>query len=204
MRVVILLFMFAVLALFNPVYVQAHGGGLDGSSGHNCNVGYCAGTYHYHYGGDTSTDYDNPEGYVEPAPTPQPVVTTTTEVENIVIVFETVEEKSSELFIGEREVKQKGVNGNTAVTYTITLTDGRQTNKSKSSEKTTKAPVDEIILVGTKEREPEPAPGESEPDVATASTDGPEEISDAGAVATLAVMGSLGYAGYKGYKKRKK
>ena len=204
MRVTVILFFFIFIAVFNPVSVQAHGGGLDGSSGHNCNVGYCAGTYHYHYGGDTSTDHDNPEGYVAPAPTPQPVVTTRTEVENIVIIYKTIEEQSSDLFIGEKEVKQKGVNGNTAVTYTITLTDGAETKRNKSSEKTTKAPVNEVILVGTKEREPEPAPEESEPDIDTASTDEPEEISDAGAVATLAVMGGLGYAGYKGYKKRKK
>ena len=31
--------------------VNAHGGGLDGSGGHNCYVGSCAGTYHYHSGG---------------------------------------------------------------------------------------------------------------------------------------------------------
>jgi hypothetical protein len=28
--------------------VSAHGGGLDSSGGHNCNVGSCAGTYHCH------------------------------------------------------------------------------------------------------------------------------------------------------------
>jgi hypothetical protein len=27
---------------------SAHGGGLDGQGGHNCNVGACAGTYHCH------------------------------------------------------------------------------------------------------------------------------------------------------------
>ena len=27
---------------------NAHGGGLDGNGGHNCYVGSCAGTYHYH------------------------------------------------------------------------------------------------------------------------------------------------------------
>jgi hypothetical protein len=29
---------------------SAHGGGLDSSGGHNCNVGSCAGTYHCHRG----------------------------------------------------------------------------------------------------------------------------------------------------------
>ena len=29
-------------------HAQAHGGGLDSSGGHNCYVGSCKGTYHYH------------------------------------------------------------------------------------------------------------------------------------------------------------
>ena len=29
-------------------HAQAHGGGLDSSGGHNCYVGDCKGTYHYH------------------------------------------------------------------------------------------------------------------------------------------------------------
>ena len=31
--------------------VNAHSGRTDSSGGHNCNVGSCAGTYHYHNGG---------------------------------------------------------------------------------------------------------------------------------------------------------
>ena len=33
-----------------PSQGQTHGGGLDSSGGHNCNVGDCAGTYHCHQG----------------------------------------------------------------------------------------------------------------------------------------------------------
>ena len=47
--------LFSKLAIFAAVihfsgvnYVEAHGGGLDSSGGHNCYVGSCAGTYHYH------------------------------------------------------------------------------------------------------------------------------------------------------------
>ena len=36
----------SLFATYNPT--NAHGGGLDGSGGHNCYVGSCAGTYHYH------------------------------------------------------------------------------------------------------------------------------------------------------------
>ena len=35
---------------------HAHGGGLDSSGGHNCYVGSCAGTYHYHRGSSDSAD----------------------------------------------------------------------------------------------------------------------------------------------------
>ena len=35
--------------------VSAHGGGLDSDGGHNCYVGSCAGTYHCHRCGGSST-----------------------------------------------------------------------------------------------------------------------------------------------------
>lgn len=35
--------------------VSAHGGGLDSNGGHNCYVSPCAGTYHYHRGGGSSS-----------------------------------------------------------------------------------------------------------------------------------------------------
>ena len=34
----------------------AHGGGLDSSGGHNCYVGSCAGTYHYHRSSSTKSN----------------------------------------------------------------------------------------------------------------------------------------------------
>ncbi len=63
--------LFLFLVSVSPVI--AHSGRTDSSGGHNCNVGACAGTYHYHNGG----------GYVAPryvAPKPVcyiPVVVTT-------------------------------------------------------------------------------------------------------------------------------
>lgn len=48
--------------------VSAHGGGLDGNGGHNCNVGACAGTYHCHRA---------PCGGIRPAPTLPPTWTPT-------------------------------------------------------------------------------------------------------------------------------
>lgn len=40
-----------IFALLMPINVSAHSGRTDSSGGHNCYVGSCAGTYHYHNGG---------------------------------------------------------------------------------------------------------------------------------------------------------
>jgi len=54
LQFILFVFVFVVL-IFQPVrIVSAHGGGLDGDGGHNCYVGSCAGTYHYHRGGGGS------------------------------------------------------------------------------------------------------------------------------------------------------
>jgi len=52
-----LLFLFLLVALIaqSSPPVSAHGGGLDGDGGHNCYVGSCAGTYHYHRGGGSNS-----------------------------------------------------------------------------------------------------------------------------------------------------
>jgi len=63
---------------------NAHGGGLDGSGGHNCNVGSCAGTYHCHryYGGRCQRTTTPPTTTTaRPATTTttaRPIITTTT------------------------------------------------------------------------------------------------------------------------------
>jgi hypothetical protein len=43
------------VSFFIPSSTLAHSGRTDASGGHNCNVGSCAGTYHYHNGGGSST-----------------------------------------------------------------------------------------------------------------------------------------------------
>lgn len=63
-----ILAVFLVLFLLVPASANAHSGRTDSSGGHNCNVGACAGTYHYHNGGTG--------GYVAPAPV-APVYTAT-------------------------------------------------------------------------------------------------------------------------------
>ena len=48
-------FLLAALTVQSTTLVSAHGGGLDGDGGHNCYVGSCAGTYHYHRGGGSNS-----------------------------------------------------------------------------------------------------------------------------------------------------
>lgn len=43
-----------------PTNLQAHSGRTDANGGHNCNVGACAGTYHYHNGGSGGGGYTPP------------------------------------------------------------------------------------------------------------------------------------------------
>lgn len=54
-------FLFLLVALIaqSSPSVSAHGGGLDGDGGHNCYLGSCAGTYHYHRGGGGSSSSSN-------------------------------------------------------------------------------------------------------------------------------------------------
>lgn len=50
-----ILLILPILFLFVASGVSAHSGRTDSSGGHNCNVGSCAGTYHYHNGGGSYT-----------------------------------------------------------------------------------------------------------------------------------------------------
>lgn len=70
---VITIFAVSLLFLFFQLTspVLAHSGRTDSSGGHNCNVGACAGTYHYHNGGSAPA----PQTYTAPVqPYVAPVV----------------------------------------------------------------------------------------------------------------------------------
>ena len=45
----------ALSVMLAPSTGFAHSGGTDSNGGHNCNVGACAGTYHYHNGGSSNS-----------------------------------------------------------------------------------------------------------------------------------------------------
>lgn len=80
----------------------------------------------------------------------EPVITTQTERRTAVINFKTIEENDSTLDAGKTSIKQTGVNGQQTITYTVTYTDGRETSRVEVSRTTTRQPVDQIVLIGTK------------------------------------------------------
>lgn len=67
------------------------------------------------------------------------------------IPFKIVEEKDNTLEVGVRKVKTKGINGKKEVTNRVIYT-GDKVRKEKISEKIIKAPVNEVVLVGTRPR----------------------------------------------------
>lgn len=73
----------------------------------------------------------------------------TTEVQKL--EFETVEQKTDTLDIGQTKVHQKGENGEKQITKEIKYIDGEKVSEDVIETKITKEPVDEIVYVGTKE-----------------------------------------------------
>jgi resuscitation-promoting factor RpfB len=179
MKMVMLgMLVFAFLTI--PARVVAHSGRTDSSGGHNCNVGSCAGTYHYHNGG----------GYTS-TPPPKPVVKTQTTTETEAIQFQTIEQNNSDLAIGRTRTTQEGSTGIKTNTYKITYIDGVQTSKQLLSSAIIKSPINRVVAVGTK----------TEPSVAAASITKPpendESASNGEALGGLAVLSGIGYGVFK-------
>lgn len=80
---------------------------------------------------------------------PNPVITTQEETVTQEIAFTTEEVNDDTLNQGERVVTQQGVNGSTTTVYTVTYTDGVETNRVVKSV-TTVDPVKEVVHVGTR------------------------------------------------------
>lgn len=66
------------------------------------------------------------------------------------VPFESKKENSDEIELGEKKLKTEGVNGEKLVTKRVKYIDGEKSGEKVISEKVTKAPVDEVTLVGTK------------------------------------------------------
>lgn len=93
-----------------------------------------------------------PESKPDPKPDPKPVITTKTETVVSEIPFTTEYKENPEREIGntENNVLREGVDGERTIIYTITYTDGVETDRKMTSNEVTKEMVPKLIEVGTK------------------------------------------------------
>lgn len=139
-----ILTLIAILTIVPISSVQAHSGRTDSNGGHNCNVGACAGTYHYHNGGGPSPAPQTPK-YVAPR---VPVVRTSTVTREEAVDFK----KTSRLDYREypnfiQKIKD-GKNGKRIITTNITFTDGKETSRSDTKNEIVAQPEDEVTIEG--------------------------------------------------------
>ncbi len=66
------------------------------------------------------------------------------------VPFESKKENSDKIELGETKLKTEGVDGEKLVTKRVKYIDGEKDSEKVIAEKVTKAPVDEVTLVGTK------------------------------------------------------
>jgi uncharacterized protein YabE (DUF348 family) len=84
-------------------------------------------------------------------PATQPVVEKRTVTETQPIPFGQRTVKDSALAKGVQKVRTQGVAGVKTRTYEVTITDGVQTGRTLIRETVTRAPVTQVIAIGTKE-----------------------------------------------------
>lgn len=88
-------------------------------------------------------------GWHAPVAPPAPVVTTGTVVTTQDVPFNSVSQNTDLLPEGTSQVSQTGQVGTETFTYTVTYTDGAETNRVLMSDVITVQPVDQVTLVGT-------------------------------------------------------
>lgn len=72
------------------------------------------------------------------------------ETSNEKIAYDSVNENSDEIELGETKIKTKGVNGEKLVTRECKYIDGKKVSEKEVDSETLTEPVDEVVLVGTK------------------------------------------------------
>ena len=77
-------------------------------------------------------------------------VETKTETVTETIPYKTQKENSSSLQSGKTQIKKQGVNGEKLCTYKVTYVDGKAQSRELISSEIIKAPIDQIVLYGTK------------------------------------------------------
>lgn len=137
-----------VFLMVGAVNVSAHSGRTDARGGHNCNVGACAGTYHYHNGGSTPA----PSIGSTPAPPRQPLVTTKiiTADESVFISSKTV--KTNQEYAGYKRIQKMGTAGLKRTHTKVTLRDGAEIARVVIKTEIIKQPEASIKLVGTRKK----------------------------------------------------
>lgn len=92
-----------------------------------------------------------------------PVITTKTETKTETIPYKVEKKDDSKLEKPLEIVEVHGVNGTRTIIYSVTYTNGKETARTVKSD-TTVQPIDEIIVVGTKEKPIETTPNPSQPE----------------------------------------
>ncbi len=87
-----------------------------------------------------------------------PVIKVENETKTEPVNFKTVRKEDSTLDKGKEVVTTKGVNGTRTITYKVTYTDGKETERIVLSSKVTKEPIHQVISVGTKVVSNKPKP----------------------------------------------
>ncbi len=109
---------------------------------------------------DQPSDHINPSAQTEQVKGAQtqkaPVVETKTLTQTEAIPYSKNTENDSSLESGKTLLTTTGVDGQKTITYSITLTDGHETSRTKTGEQITRMPIDEVTKIGTKVAAPAP------------------------------------------------
>jgi uncharacterized protein YabE (DUF348 family) len=83
-------------------------------------------------------------------------VTVSTLTKKVTLAHDTVRRETDRLDRGETKVDTEGRTGVRTLTYKVVRHNGKTVSKDQTGSKITKKPLTEVVLVGTKEEEPEP------------------------------------------------
>lgn len=102
----------------------------------------------------TSTDIkqeDATAGINEISKNAEPIIEVKAETVTEAVPFEKETINDNLLDIGKTVIKTSGVEGLRTLIYSVTYTDGKETDRILKSQETTKEPITEITAIGTKE-----------------------------------------------------
>ncbi|HLR44726.1 MAG TPA: ubiquitin-like domain-containing protein [Brevibacterium sp.] len=118
------------------------------------------------------------------------------------------EKEDSSLPRGEKEVETEGSDGEREIVYSVTTVNGEQVKKEKKSEEVVEEPKTEVVLIGTKDPEPAPAPEDNSDDSGNSDSgdsdgsgdSGQSDNGDRSPMTTAEIKEMLGGPGSKWYQ----